>query len=459
MTSSSRTRALALSALPATLALVAACGTSPATPAGEPSASGAAATEGSGATGAAVAGADEKEVASITPRVVISYDGGLATIDTADGSVVGQTDHPGFLRLANAGDGRHVMVTDSDVFRVHDAGIEAQKHGDHMHYRQATPALTEVVYEAPHAGHVVTHEGLTTLFSDGTGAISIIDSAKIATPGAPTEHATTDTPHHGVAFELADGSLLTTQGTDEARSTIQVKKGAKVVAQTTDCPGVHGEAVAAPTAKGDVAVFGCENGPVVLRDGAFHKVAVNDAYSRSGNLAGSHGSPIVLGDYKVDKDADLERPTRVALIDTRKASLSLVELGSPYWFRSLARGPEGEALVLTYDGSLNVIDPTTGTISATVPAIAPWQEKDDWQLAGPAVKVAGSTAYVTDAENKKLVLVDLTADKVVSSFDLPHTPVEMAVVDGSPEAPATGGGASAGTESRENREGHEGHAH
>ncbi|MCA1387108.1 hypothetical protein I6F34_40800, partial [Bradyrhizobium sp. BRP05] len=44
---------------------------------------------------------------------------------------------------------------------------------------------------------------------------------------------------------------------------------------------------------------------------------------------------------------------------------------------------------------------------AEYPVIEPWKEKDEWQEPGPILKVAGNTAYVTDAEAQKLVAVDL----------------------------------------------------
>ncbi|MCT1803557.1 hypothetical protein M3B51_12300 [Kocuria carniphila] len=89
-----------------------------------------------------------KEVSSLTPRAVVAYDGGLLTVDTESGEVVDDTKHEGFLRLNNAGDGRHVMVSDSDVFRMHDSGLDAHKHGDHYHYRESAPKLTDVTFDA-----------------------------------------------------------------------------------------------------------------------------------------------------------------------------------------------------------------------------------------------------------------------------------------------------------------------
>lgn len=426
------TRTLTLSALTLSGLLLAGCG------AGGAASSSSEASESSPAASASSssAAAEREEIRSLDPRAVIAYDGGLLTVDTETGEVVENTEEDGFLRLNPAGDGRHVMVSDGDEFKVFDSGLEAQRHGDHYHYYVSSPSLTELSFDAPHAGHVVIHDGKTTLFGDGDGSIQTFETSTLASAArsgdAPelTSHRAED-PHHGVALELSDGTLFTTQGTEDERHTVQVlNPDGSVKAETTDCPGVHGEAAAAPGAVTDTVMVGCENGPVVYRDGEFHKVAVEDSYARSGNLAGDEGSPIVLGDYKVDEDAELERPTRVALFDTRDDSHRLVDLGSSYWFRSLARGPEGEGVVLTYDGKLNVIDQNTGEVTQRIDVIEPWQEKDDWQEAGPVLRVVGDRAYVTDAEEKKLHVVDLTGGEVLNSIDLPETPVEMAVVTG-----------------------------
>lgn len=380
----------------------------------------------------------------MNPRVLIAYDGGLQLIDAETGKTIKDTKKDGFLRLSNAGDGRHVMVSDSDVFRVYDMGINSQPHGDHKHNYTYEPGLATRTYAAPHAGHAVPHDGMISLFSDGAGTIQTLATDQVASTTVEPTQAKTKAPHHGVAIQFADGTMLHTEGTkDERKSVVAVKDG-KEIARTDDCIGVHGEA--APDGD-DVAVFGCEDGPIVYRSGAFHKIKA-DGYQRNGNLAASHASPIVLGDHKTkkikDENAEPEHPTKVALIDSRTDKVSTVELGSSYWFRSLARGPKGEGLVLTYDGKVNVIDVTTGTVTKKIDAIEAWTENKDWQKPGPAIKVAGERAYVTDAKNKKLVVIDLTAGKVVKTIDLGQIPVEMAVVDGLAEAP---------------KENHAGHTH
>ena len=70
---------------------------------------------------------------------------------------------------------------------------------------------------------------------------------------------------------------------------------------------------------------------------------------------------------------------------------------------------------------------------------------EPWQKAGQDV---------TDAEHRKLHVVDLGAGTVAKSIDLPQTPVELAVTTGKPE----GAGAVSGKGHSHGSEGHHGDA-
>ncbi|WP_165242015.1 hypothetical protein [Corynebacterium lizhenjunii] len=371
----------------------------------------------------------EIEVAQLPNRVVVSYDGGLSTLDAKTGQVLSTDKVPGFLRLSTAGDGRHALVTQGDKFLAFDSGLITKPHGDHNHYYTANPQLTKTSFSAPHAGHVVHHDGLTALFADGTGTVEVYKTDDIA-QGKPVATFDTGAAHHGVAVPLADGSIVTTIGTEKERHTIRhLDKDGKTLAETTQCPGVHGESTAAD----GKLFFGCEDGPVVFDGKDFHKIDVQayagaGGYQRSGNSAGSTESAVILADNKTQKDAEFERPTSVSLIDTTTYTAKKVELDSSYWFRSLARGPLGEALVLTYDGNLNVIDPDTGKVSAKIAAISEWKEKEEWQLPGPILKSEDGYAFITDANKDQLVVIDLYKGEVVARHELDFTPVEMAVL-------------------------------
>jgi hypothetical protein len=237
--------------------------------------------------------------------------------------------------------------------------------------------------------------------------------------------------HHGVAIPLSDDTLVVSEGDEESRSGIRVlDTDGQEIAASDECPGVHGEAVAADEA----VVIGCEDGALVYTGGEITKVQAPDAYGRIGNQAGSEASPIVLGDYKVDPDAELERPTRVSLIDTRDASLRLVDLPSSYTFRSLARGPEGEALVLGTDGSLHVIDPESGKLTASIPVVDPWEEPMEWQEPRPAVLTLDGSVYVTDPAAQAIHAVDLADQEVWNTVEIGVEPNEITGVEGEPEA-------------------------
>ncbi|MEU2124475.1 zinc metallochaperone AztD [Nocardia niwae] len=355
---------------------------------------------------------DDRRTTPIADPVAITYDGGIHVLDGTGLELAATVELYGFHRLNPAGDDRHLIVSTKEGFRVFDA---------------ATAEFTGTDFPGPHPGHVVRHAGRTVLFSDGTGEVVAFDSADLAGGQPRTSTYRAAAPHHGVAIELADGELVLTLGTEEKRTGIVVlDKNRAEKARNEDCPGVHGEA----TAAGEAVVIGCENGVLVYRNGVIGKIASPTEYGRIGNQAGSPASPVVLGDYKQDKDAELERPQRVSLIDTVTGALRLVDLGTSYTFRSLARGPHGEALVLGTDGRIHVIDPVAGVVVRTIPVTGSWQEPLEWQKPRPALFVRGGTAYVSDPAAKQVHRVDLATGAKTASVTLPNTPNEVSGVIG-----------------------------
>ncbi|MEU9336027.1 zinc metallochaperone AztD [Streptomyces sp. NPDC048290] len=349
--------------------------------------------------------------APVANPLVATFDGGLHILDGDTLKVAGTIELPGFNRVNPAGDADHVIVSTDAGFRVLDA--TAQK-------------FTGIEYPGAKPGHVVRHAGRTVLFTDGTGEVVVFDPADLAEGRKPESRTYTSAePHHGVAVELGNGELLSTVGTEETRTgALVLDKDGKEIARAENCPGVHGEAAA----QGEAVAVGCEDGVLIYQDGAFTKVDAPDDYGRIGNQSGSDASPVLLGDYKTDPDAELERPTRISLIDTEKASLRLVDLGASYSFRSLGRGPHGEALVLGTDGALRVVDPVTGDIEKKIPVVGEWQEPLDWQQARPTLFVRGHMAYVSEPGERALHAVDLDTGKKTASVTLPHATNELSGV-------------------------------
>ncbi|NEK86695.1 hypothetical protein GCU60_13160 [Blastococcus saxobsidens] len=381
----------------------------------------------SSSSSAAPASAEPTEVGASAPRLALTYDGGVQVLDATTLEVLADVPLEGFNRLNPAGDGRHFLVSTQGGFQLLDGGAWAEPHGDHDHYYTAEPQLTDVLFPAEKPGHVVAHAGRTVLFDDGTGDVTAFDSADIADPDVELLEFSTPEAHHGVAVQLEDGSLLVSDGTEDSRSGVRILDADREeITARDDCPSVHGETVAA----GEAVVIGCQDGAVLYTDGELTKIESPDEYGRIGNQFGTEDSPIVLGDY--ERSAE-DRSSTVALIDTTAASLRLVDLPAPYWYQSFDRGPNGEGLVLTYDGDLQVIDVVSGTVTRSIPVTGPWEESEDWQDPHPQVVVVDGIAYVTEPATKKIHAVDVEDGTVWKSADLEVTPNELSGVTGDVE--------------------------
>ncbi|MDK8173891.1 hypothetical protein QP735_15285 [Curtobacterium citreum] len=346
-------------------------------------------------------------------RIVVTYDGGLLTLDQ-DLRVVADDPIDGFTRVNPAGDSRHVLVTVPSGFRVLDTA--------------ADPALTDAVFPADTGGHAVVHGDTTALFADGTGDVTVFEHDDLDGDRLPeTRTTTSEAAHHGVAIELEDGTLLTTVGTEASRSGVRaLDEDGTETARSESCPNVHGEGAV----EDEVAVFGCTDGALVFRDGTFTKIDAPTTYGRTGNLFTTESSPIAVGDYNDDPDSEGYLLDQVALIDTATDEYRVADLpeGVGFTFRDLARGPGDEAVVLGSDGALHTMDEQSGELTASYPVIDAWQGPTEWQDAHPALKVVGDVAYVTDPAERKVHAVDLTTGEVRTSSDvLPGVPNEIAV--------------------------------
>jgi len=355
-------------------------------------------------------------------RVAVSYEGGILVLDGTTLETVADLDSEEFTRLNPAGDGRHVMVTMSEGFQVLDtAAGSADEAG-----------LTDTVFEADTPGHVVRHAGRTILYADGTSDTTVFDTAALASSDGLPETETIEgvEAHHGVSIVLEDGTFLTTVGNADGRNGVEARDASgAVLAQTDQCPGVHGEG----TAAGEAVVFGCEDGAILYADGAFTKLAAPDQpYGRMGNAYVSETSPVVVGDYKDDPDLEGYLLSAVTLIDTEARTLRVVDLpeGVGYTFRDVARGPDDLAYIIGSDGAIHVLDPETGELTGSFPVIDAWESPVEWQDPHPAIVVAGGVGYVTEPATQEIHAVDLATGEVLASSTLEVTPNEMAVAAG-----------------------------
>ncbi|MEI4271792.1 zinc metallochaperone AztD [Klenkia sp. LSe6-5] len=381
------------------------------------------------ASGTSTSTADESSaqtVAAPQTRLALTYDGGVLVLDADTLEVVGDHERDGFLRVNPSGDGRHALVTTEEGFQVLDAGVWTAD-GESW---AGESALTDDVFEADTAGHVVVHGDRTVLFADGTGDITSFATEDLLTSdGLPeTQEWTSEAAHHGVAIELEDGTLLSTLGDEEGRTGVRVLDAdGTEVARSEECPGVHGEG----TVAGEVAVFGCEDG-VLVYDGEFTKLSAPDAYGRTGNIFTTEDSPVAFGDYNSDPDAEGYELTAFTLTDTSTDQYQVVAMpeGVAYTFRDLARGPQDEAVILGTDGNVHLFDEGTGELLTSYPVVDAWEGPAEWQDPHPAIKVHDGIAYVTDPAADAVHALDLSTGEVLATGQLDVTPNEIAVVAG-----------------------------
>ncbi|MGJ9372729.1 hypothetical protein [Nesterenkonia sp. CF4.4] len=367
------------------------------------------------------------EAGGPSPRLAITYDGGVSVLDGATLEVLSQDEAEGFVRVNPAGDGRHFFLTEGESFRLIDGGTWGEPHGDHDHFYTTDPHVSDITVDGPAPGHVVSHDGIGTLFFDGNGEIHSYDLADLDVESPlETEVAETEEAHHGVAVVFPDGGRFETLGNEDERNGARVldAEGEEIVS-SEECPGVHGEAAGSD---GMLAV-GCEDGVLTFDGAEFTKIQADEEYARIGNLFPAEDSPIFLGDYNLDEEGE-EPMTEVALVDTASGEISTVDVEAPYNFRSLARGPQGEALVLAEDGVLHVIDPETGEHTDQLEIMQEWTEPEEWQEPRPAIRVVDDIAYVTEPDAQTLHMVDLGSMEIINSAELDFTPNEIAAVDG-----------------------------
>lgn len=372
------------------------------------------------ATGAQEPGAAPatEDAATAEGRLAVAYENGVAVLAPETLEVIEEFSTEEFTRLNAAGDGRHVLVTTSEGFQVLDT---------------AAPELTDLVFEADTAGHVVRHAGKTVLYADGTSETTIFETDALAEAAGElpeTQTYTADAAHHGVSILLEDGTLLTTVGNAEGRTGAMALEPHDdhwdELAVSDQCPGIHGEG----TAQDEAVVFGCEDGALLYKDGEFVKLQAPDAYGRMGNAYVSGTSPIVVGDYKNDPDAEGYLLHAVTLIDTAAETYEVVELPIEFTYRDVARGPEDNAYIIATDGSIHVLDPTTGELVDEYPVIEAWEGPAEWQDPHPAIVVNGDIGYVSEPAANTLHAVDLTTGDVLASVELDEAPNEMAVALG-----------------------------
>ncbi len=370
-----------------------------------------------------------REVRQATPRLVVSdgLRGRVTVVDLGTRRVLKRIGLAAPASLSPAGDGRHVLAAMGARNRVKviDGGSWAVPHGDHAHhYTRAPRARATILADRP--SHVVGHGSRVAVFSDGTGAATVIDHSALARGARGALAVRSGRPHHGVAVPMGTRTLISVQSPGAGDSLPGQLGVATATGRLTGtriaCPEMHGEA-ALGSAR---ALFACADGYVVV-DTSRPRVSTTripsapsiDPAARSYTVASAEGMPFAI--------ADLDEQTLVR-VDPRNRTSAAIAIPTPRGAFALD-AVSRSLLVVTTDGALHQIDPLTGAVRASVPAVSAFSLDGGFAVPRPRIVVgAERRVYVSDPAAGRVVEVATNPLRVTRSIPVGGAPVTMAVL-------------------------------
>ncbi|MDJ0923120.1 MAG: hypothetical protein QNJ77_01050 [Acidimicrobiia bacterium] len=320
-----------------------------------------------------------------------------------------------------------------DAVEVVDVGTYFARHGDHYHITTAEPGLHEFSMTGPSPAHLVTHDGLTAAWFDGSGEISLIEEAQLAGSGEiDVKTLSANMPHHGVAVLLGSNLIVTTaEMVDEApnvngavaycwidcgddcgtQTSCHVET--EPFYETTDtCTALHGEAsyVQAGGKESHIA-YGCNEGILHIRNDTSgmtsEVVPYPEGALRPFFLKSHSESPVMVG---------AAGPGFVAF----DVNASIVTSHSlPASQMTFAFEDSEHILVLAADGDLYRVSIDDFSVEGEPLSLVPAFGEGDTAN----VFVAANRLYALDSRDPGVVVVDLETWEVVDAgIMLPSAP-------------------------------------
>ncbi len=320
-----------------------------------------------------------------------------------------------------------------DAVEVVDVGTYFARHGDHYHITTAEPGLHEFSMTGPSPAHLVTHDGLTAAWFDGSGEISLIEEAQLAGSGEiDVKTLSANMPHHGVAVLLGSNLIVTTaEMVDEApnvngavaycwidcgddcgtQTSCHVET--EPFYETTDtCTALHGEAsyVQAGGKESHIA-YGCNEGILHIRNDtsgmASEVVPYPEGALRPFFLKSHSESPVMVG---------AAGPGFVAF-DVNAQVVTSHSL--PASQTTFAFEDSEHILVLAADGDLYRVSIDDFSVEGEPLSLVPAFGEGDTAN----VFVAANRLYALDSRDPGVVVVDLETWEVVDAgIMLPSAP-------------------------------------
>lgn len=398
------------------------------------------ATIGLAATDAAATSPDDTEREAPLSRLVAGSgdDAELLLIDLDDAGArhTVQLSAPAGHSSTITSDGRFVLAGHDDAVSIVDGGAWAVAHGDHSHYYAAEPALLGTV-DGDRPSHLISHDGITALWFDGTGEAVVFEEADFAEGVVePRDVLATAGPHHGFAVPFADRFVVTAPGEEgDMPDVVTVTAPSGSVLSEHTCTESHGE-----TAWAHGVAVACRDGMLLLTESEGAWTGELIPYPETDDTDPYGYGP--ARSWVLDAPGDGETivapfgTSHVLTVDGHDAEASLVDLGADVaMFGSALHEPSSLLAVLTTDGSVALVDLEAGTVAATTNGVVPGFTEGDPEQPYPWLVIAGDTAFVSDPAGTTVAAVTIETDGTAptltsgESIDVGFTPTFLAVVN------------------------------
>ncbi len=365
---------------------------------------------------------------TLTPegRLVVTTASSAMVLDAETLDVV--SEHPlpvnSKTSASVASDGRHVFLRSrgQNMTWILDGGSWAESHGDHEDYYAQDPKLLNSVVAGNAPAHVVSAQGRTIVYHDGTGVAASFKESDLLRDSLGIQEFNAGAPHHGVAVPLGNRTLVSrSSGGTLADSVSVFDESGETLSTIEGCSELHGEGRI-----GKYALFGCQDGILVTDGASSSKITypITDGRRAGAFASPENGAATIAGSfYSAGKN-----PRSLVIADVAKGTAGMVDLGVEY--NAFVRGPGDDIVVASADGNVRIINDQTLTEDKVFHATATSLGTDGETRINPfpGLAVAGDSAFVTNPALKELSSWNLKTSKVQKTVTLDEAPVSIVSV-------------------------------
>lgn len=328
--------------------------------------------------------------------------------------------------------GRFAGIQQRTADRVHfvDGGVWA--HDDHAH--REDPLLLPFQLNDGMPTHANVNGDWISVFFDGSGrAVWVNEQDMVAGSPSVAFEVATGGPHHSGSATIEVGGtpyfvyapLNPAGGLPNA---VHVRDGdGDLVADVPDCPVMHGNSATA-----GAAVFGCQDGMVLVRDSGSSVSA--EKVTPSGEMEGlglrnawsASDASFILGQFS----ALPGQPTRrvLAIIDASSGALHPLPAlpdGVVDHFRAV-ESVRSQVAILGTDGTLYIYDAETRTLDHAVSGVVPNIPASG--ATAHQVAVVENLAAVASPSTGQVVLVDMENGSIIRRIGVGGHPSRLAIL-------------------------------